>query len=149
MEVTLMAGDGAALDLFVVGGGINGAGIACDAVVLTPDLPLVHRLLGRVPSRFLGAIYSAAAERPRMDRRADSSPTSRVTASCADIRSAVIRRSSAIRCSARSRSTMVARNSVWWLDMSPSSFAISDCNTSMLALSAVAVVDCRLVALMS
>src|SRR6188768_2433495 len=32
MEVTLMAGDGAPLDLFVVGGGINGAGIACDAV---------------------------------------------------------------------------------------------------------------------
>src|SRR3977135_4661751 len=32
MEVTLMAGDGAPLGLFVVGGGINGAGIACDAV---------------------------------------------------------------------------------------------------------------------
>src|SRR6202045_5516506 len=32
MEVTLMAGDGAPLDLFVVGGGINGGGIACDAV---------------------------------------------------------------------------------------------------------------------
>src|SRR3979411_611271 len=32
MEVTLMAGDEAPLDLFVVGGGINGAGIACDAV---------------------------------------------------------------------------------------------------------------------
>src|SRR6266849_6318492 len=32
METTLMEGDGAPLDLFVVGGGINGAGIACDAV---------------------------------------------------------------------------------------------------------------------
>ncbi|MGZ3341429.1 MAG: FAD-dependent oxidoreductase, partial [Reyranella sp.] len=32
MEVTLMAGDEPPLDLFVVGGGINGAGIACDAV---------------------------------------------------------------------------------------------------------------------
>src|SRR5580693_2290864 len=32
MEATLMEGDGAPLDLFVVGGGINGAGIACDAV---------------------------------------------------------------------------------------------------------------------
>src|SRR6266849_2317578 len=31
METTLMEGDGAPLDLFVVGGGINGAGIACDA----------------------------------------------------------------------------------------------------------------------
>jgi SAM-dependent methyltransferase len=31
------------------------------------------RLLGRVPSRFLGAIYSAVAERPRIDRRADAS----------------------------------------------------------------------------
>src|SRR5712692_6702994 len=32
MEAALMEGDGAPLDLFVVGGGINGAGIACDAV---------------------------------------------------------------------------------------------------------------------
>ncbi len=32
MEAALMQGDGAPLDLFVVGGGINGAGIACDAV---------------------------------------------------------------------------------------------------------------------
>ena len=32
MEATLMADEGAPLDLFVVGGGINGAGIACDAV---------------------------------------------------------------------------------------------------------------------
>src|SRR3984893_16861289 len=31
MEATPMEGDGAPLDLFVVGGGINGAGIACDA----------------------------------------------------------------------------------------------------------------------
>src|SRR3979490_1387582 len=31
MEAALMQGDGAPLDLFVVGGGINGAGIACDA----------------------------------------------------------------------------------------------------------------------
>src|SRR3977135_714530 len=32
MEVALMNDEGAPLDLFVVGGGINGAGIACDAV---------------------------------------------------------------------------------------------------------------------
>src|SRR5216683_5565666 len=32
MEAALMQADGAPLDLFVVGGGINGAGIACDAV---------------------------------------------------------------------------------------------------------------------
>src|SRR6202023_612929 len=32
MEVTPMNNEGAPLDLFVVGGGINGAGIACDAV---------------------------------------------------------------------------------------------------------------------
>jgi SAM-dependent methyltransferase len=31
------------------------------------------RLIGRVPSRFLRAIYSAVAERPRIDRRADAS----------------------------------------------------------------------------
>lgn len=31
------------------------------------------RLVGRVPSRFLGAIYSAVAERPRIDARADAS----------------------------------------------------------------------------
>ena len=32
MDVTAMDDEGAPLDLFVVGGGINGAGIACDAV---------------------------------------------------------------------------------------------------------------------
>src|SRR5882762_8029045 len=32
METTLMNDEGAPLDLLVVGGGINGAGIACDAV---------------------------------------------------------------------------------------------------------------------
>src|SRR5580693_4924590 len=32
MEATAMDNEGAPLDLFVVGGGINGAGIACDAV---------------------------------------------------------------------------------------------------------------------
>ena len=41
--------------------------VAVDAGMSEP------RLLGRVPSRFLGAIYSAVAERPSMDRSADAS----------------------------------------------------------------------------
>ena len=42
----------------------TGAGtdrLACDAVVLTPDLPVVHRLLGRAPRRALRLRYSPSA----------------------------------------------------------------------------------------
>jgi phytoene desaturase len=35
--------------------------IACDAVVLTPDLPVVYRLLGRVPKRPVGLRFSPSA----------------------------------------------------------------------------------------
>jgi phytoene desaturase len=35
--------------------------LACDAVVLTPDLPEVHRLLGRAPRRPVGLRYSPSA----------------------------------------------------------------------------------------
>jgi phytoene desaturase len=35
--------------------------LACDAVVLTPDLPEVHRLLGRVPRRVVPLRYSPSA----------------------------------------------------------------------------------------
>jgi phytoene desaturase len=35
--------------------------LACDAVVLTPDLPLVHRLLGRAPRRPVPLRYSPSA----------------------------------------------------------------------------------------
>ncbi len=34
---------------------------ACDAVVLTPDLPVVHRLLGRAPRRIVPLQYSPSA----------------------------------------------------------------------------------------
>jgi phytoene desaturase len=35
--------------------------LACDAVVLTPDLPVVHRLLGRAPRRLVPLRYSPSA----------------------------------------------------------------------------------------
>ncbi|HXV93100.1 MAG TPA: phytoene desaturase family protein [Pseudonocardia sp.] len=35
--------------------------LACDAVVLTPDLPVVHRLLGRAPRRPVALRYSPSA----------------------------------------------------------------------------------------
>ncbi|MFE2878451.1 phytoene desaturase [Streptomyces roseus] len=39
----------------------QGVRIACDAVVLTPDLPVVHRLLGRVPLRPVRLRHSPSA----------------------------------------------------------------------------------------
>ena len=72
-------------------------------------------------------------------RRSVNSSSSRAAESRADIRSAVIRKRSAISCSAPSRSN-AARNSAWRLAASTSSFAISVCNLSIWRLSAVAVV---------
>ncbi len=46
------------------GGGAAGPAterLACDAVVLTPDLPVVHRLLGRAPRRAVPLRYSPSA----------------------------------------------------------------------------------------
>jgi phytoene desaturase len=42
-------------------GGGDTARLACDAVVLTPDLPVVHHLLGRAPRRVTGLRYSPSA----------------------------------------------------------------------------------------
>jgi phytoene desaturase len=42
-------------------GGSDTARTPCDAVVLTPDLPVVHRLLGRAPRRPLRVRYSPSA----------------------------------------------------------------------------------------
>jgi len=39
----------------------SGESIACDAVILTPDLPVVHRLLGRVPKRPVKLRHSPSA----------------------------------------------------------------------------------------
>ncbi|MEV6396647.1 phytoene desaturase [Streptomyces sp. NPDC051907] len=39
----------------------SGERIACDAVVLTPDLPVAHRLLGRAPRRWAGLRHSPSA----------------------------------------------------------------------------------------
>ncbi|MFI8437863.1 phytoene desaturase family protein [Streptomyces sp. NPDC079020] len=39
----------------------SGERIACDAVVLTPDLPVAHRLLGRTPRRLVGLRHSPSA----------------------------------------------------------------------------------------
>jgi phytoene desaturase len=41
--------------------GRDGDRLACDAVVLTPDLPVVHRLLGRAPRRPVPIRYSPSA----------------------------------------------------------------------------------------
>jgi phytoene desaturase len=42
-------------------GGGDGARLACDAVVLTPDLPAVYRLLGRAPRRPVPVRWSPSA----------------------------------------------------------------------------------------
>jgi phytoene desaturase len=41
--------------------GSDGARLACDAVVLTPDLPVVHRLVGRAPRRPVPLRWSPSA----------------------------------------------------------------------------------------
>ncbi len=41
--------------------GNDGARLACDAVVLTPDLPVVHRLVGRAPRRPVPLRWSPSA----------------------------------------------------------------------------------------
>jgi phytoene desaturase len=43
------------------GGGADTTRLACDAVVLTPDLPIVHRLLGRTPKRVVPMRWSPSA----------------------------------------------------------------------------------------
>ncbi|NMH99456.1 phytoene desaturase [Pseudonocardia sp. K10HN5] len=43
------------------GGGAGTERLACDAVVLTPDLPVVHELLGRRPRRAVPLRYSPSA----------------------------------------------------------------------------------------
>jgi phytoene desaturase len=43
-----------------IGGG-DGARLPCDAVVLTPDLPVVHRLVGRTPRRAVPLRWSPSA----------------------------------------------------------------------------------------
>src|SRR5690606_13780045 len=41
--------------------GGDGARLPCDAVVLTPDLPVVHRLVGRAPRRPVPLRWSPSA----------------------------------------------------------------------------------------
>lgn len=56
------------------GTGADGERTACDAVVLTPDLPVVHRLLGRAPRRPVPLRWSPSAVvlHAGLDRRADT-----------------------------------------------------------------------------
>ena len=71
-------------------------------------------------------------------RRSANSSSSRAAESRADIRSAVIRKRSAMSCSAPSRSN-AARNVAWRLAESTSNFAISVRSLSIWRFSAVAV----------